>query len=215
MDRRVEHLAELLEVGPELRLLLGGDRAVVERRAPVGGALVHGERRDLVERSPGRPARRSTTVPTRPPACRRSRPARPATGRCGAARRGSRRARARRGSTAPTARRWRRPGTGRAIASPSPSVTVQVADGSSHTADVTARAEADVAPQVEPVDDVVEVALGLGLGGEVLLPLPLVEQLLRRTGSRTCSSRSRSGRRGSGSSTRCRRRRRRPRAARR
>jgi hypothetical protein len=34
-----------------------------------------------------------------------------------------------------------------------------------------------VAPQVEPVDHVVEVALGLGLLGEVLLPLPLVEQL--------------------------------------
>ena len=40
-------------------------------------------------------------------------------------------------------------------------------------------AEPDVAPQVEPVDDVVEVALGLRLLGEVLLPLPLVEQLLR------------------------------------
>jgi hypothetical protein len=34
-----------------------------------------------------------------------------------------------------------------------------------------------VPPQVEPVDHVVEVALGLGLLGEVLLPLPLVEQL--------------------------------------
>ena len=38
--------------------------------------------------------------------------------------------------------------------------------------------EADVAAEVEPVDHVVEVALGLGLGREVLLPLPLVEQLL-------------------------------------
>jgi hypothetical protein len=34
-----------------------------------------------------------------------------------------------------------------------------------------------VATEVEPVDDVVEVALGLGLLGEVLSPLPLVEQL--------------------------------------
>ena len=39
------------------------------------------------------------------------------------------------------------------------------------------RVEADVAAQVEPVDHVVEVALGLGLLGEVLLPLPLVEEL--------------------------------------
>ena len=40
-------------------------------------------------------------------------------------------------------------------------------------------AEAHVAAEVEPVDHVVEVALGLRLLGEVLLPLPLVEQLLR------------------------------------
>jgi hypothetical protein len=38
-------------------------------------------------------------------------------------------------------------------------------------------AEPHVATEVEPVDDVVEVALGLGLLGEVLPPLPLVEQL--------------------------------------
>jgi hypothetical protein len=36
-----------------------------------------------------------------------------------------------------------------------------------------------VAPQVEPVDHVVEVALGLRLTGEVLLPFPFVEELLR------------------------------------
>ena len=53
------------------------------------------------------------------------------------------------------------------------------AGGSSQTAAVTGGAEADVAPEVEPVDHVVEVALGLGLAGEVLLPLPLVEELLR------------------------------------
>ena len=39
-------------------------------------------------------------------------------------------------------------------------------------------AEAHVAAEVEPVDHVVEVALGLGLLREVLLPLPLLEQLL-------------------------------------
>ena len=42
-----------------------------------------------------------------------------------------------------------------------------------------AGAEPHVAPQVEPVDHVVEVALDLGLLGEVLLPLPFLEQLLR------------------------------------
>ena len=42
-------LAQLLEAGPQLGLLLGGDGPVVQRRAPVGGALVHGERRDLVD----------------------------------------------------------------------------------------------------------------------------------------------------------------------
>ena len=62
---------------------------------------------------------------------------------------------------------------------PSPTATVHVPDASSYTADGDLRAEAHVAPQVEPVDDVVEVALGLRLFGEVLLPLPLVEQLLR------------------------------------
>src|SRR5207248_5211040 len=40
-------------------------------------------------------------------------------------------------------------------------------------------AESHVAAKVEPVDDVVEVALGLRLFGEVLLPFPLVEQLFR------------------------------------
>ncbi len=39
--------------------------------------------------------------------------------------------------------------------------------------------EPHVAPKVEPVDHVVEVALDLRLLGEVLLPLPVVEQLLR------------------------------------
>ena len=42
-----------------------------------------------------------------------------------------------------------------------------------------AGAVVDVAPEVDAVDHVVEVALGLGLLREVLLPLPLVEELLR------------------------------------
>ena len=62
---------------------------------------------------------------------------------------------------------------------PSSASPSQVPDGSSKTAAVTAGAEAHVAAQVEAVDHVVEVALDLGLAGEVLLPLPLVEELLR------------------------------------
>src|SRR5438067_6235972 len=46
--RRVEHLTDGLEVRPQLPLLAGGDRRVVQRGAPVGGALVHGQRRHLV-----------------------------------------------------------------------------------------------------------------------------------------------------------------------
>ena len=42
-----------------------------------------------------------------------------------------------------------------------------------------AGAEAHVAPEVEPVHHVVQVALDLGLLGEVLLPFPLLEQLPR------------------------------------
>src|SRR5439155_14753164 len=38
--------------------------------------------------------------------------------------------------------------------------------------------ELDVAPQVELVGDMVQIALGLGLAGEVLLPVPLVQQFL-------------------------------------
>ena len=38
--------------------------------------------------------------------------------------------------------------------------------------------ELDVPAQVELVGDVVQVAQGLRLGGEVLLPVPFVEQLL-------------------------------------
>src|SRR6516165_4539090 len=41
-----------------------------------------------------------------------------------------------------------------------------------------AAVELDVAPQVELVGDVIEIAFGLGLGGKALAPIPLVEQLL-------------------------------------
>src|SRR4029077_7362310 len=40
--------------------------------------------------------------------------------------------------------------------------------------------ELDVAAQIELVGDVIEIALGLGLRGEVFLPMPLVQQFLRK-----------------------------------
>src|SRR5438034_774528 len=49
VHRGVQHLAQLLEAGAQLGLLLVGDRPVVERRAPVGAALEDGERLDLVD----------------------------------------------------------------------------------------------------------------------------------------------------------------------
>ena len=83
-DRRVEDLPHGLEVGPQLGLLLVADRLVVQRRAPVGGALVHGQGGDLV--GDGRDhldaARRRCR--SRRPACRRSRPVPSAIARCGA-----------------------------------------------------------------------------------------------------------------------------------
>ena len=74
-----------------------------------------------------------------------------------------------------------------------------------------AAAELDVAAEVELVGDVVEIAQGLGLAGEVLRPVPFLQQLLARRRTGRCSFPNRSGRRDSGSSTRCRRRRCRPR----
>ena len=38
----------------------------------------------------------------------------------------------------------------------------------------------DVAAQVELVGDVIQIALGLGLRGEVFLPIPFVQQFLRK-----------------------------------
>ena len=54
-----------------------------------------------------------------------------------------------------------------------PGAGIVVVVGSFHAA-----AELDVAAEVEFVGDVVEVAEGFGLGGEVFVPVPLVEQFL-------------------------------------
>jgi hypothetical protein len=43
-----------------------------------------------------------------------------------------------------------------------------------------AAAELDVAAQIELVGDMIEVALGLRLSGKALLPMPFVEQFLRK-----------------------------------
>ena len=213
LDRRVQRLADRLEVGAELRLLVGGDRRVVERRAPVGGALVHGQRRDLVGDGRDQLHAARPGADRRRRACRRSRPAsaghRPVW--CDSPRKSSRPGTSGKYGTESTPVAAMRKRARNSV--PSPAVTVHVADALVVHGRGDPGAEADVAAEVEPVDHVVEVALGLRLLGEVLLPLPLVEQLLREQVARTCSSPSRTGRRGSGSSTRCRRRRRRPRAA--
>ena len=178
-DRRVQHLADRRELGAELRLLLGGDRPVVERRAPVGGALVDGQRRghlrdhrdDLHAAGAGAddrdPLAREVDRRRRPPAgvvLLAAEVVPPG---------------ARRGRTAPRARRSPRPGTAPGPPLPSSSVTVHRAVGLVERRRGDGDAEAHVAAEVEAVDHVVEVALGLGLLGEVLLPLPLVEELLR------------------------------------
>ena len=176
--RRVQHLTQRLEVGPQLRLLLGGDRAVVERRTPRGRALEHGDRGDVVDDD------RHHLDAARPGADdgdaladevdRRRRPPggvilltpevvaprdvgdvghREGTG-CG-----DEIARAVLGAVGDRHR---------------PRSRRLVEDGRGHL-----RVEAHVPPEIEAVDDMVEVPLRVGLRGEVLRPLPLVEQLLR------------------------------------
>ena len=70
-----------------------------------------------------------------------------------------------------------------------------------------ARAEPDVALQVEPVGDVVEVAQDLRLLRDSAPTTPIRASAPRRTCSNRSGFRNRNARRGSGSSTRCRRRR--------
>ncbi len=61
--------------------------------------------------------------------------------------------------------------------SPSSSSTVHVRDVSSHVIRVDAGVERDVAPEIESISDMLQVAQRLGLGCEVLAPVPVVEQL--------------------------------------
>ena len=104
-------------------------------------------------------------------------------------------------------------GTRPTIASPSSVRTVQRPVALVEVARAVTRVlERDVAAQVEPVGDVVEVAQDLRLGRRTARSTPTPARARRRTSRSSPCSRRRTGRRGSGSSTRCRRRRRRPRA---
>ena len=210
--RRVQRLAHRLEVGPELRLLLGRDRRVVERRAPVGGALVHGQRGNLVgDRRDQLDAARSGADDGDALAREVDGRRRPQS-RVVLTHRGSRRARH-------VGEVRHREHAGRGDEEPRAELgAVAERDGPRARRLVVLRrrdrrVEADVAAEVEPVDHVVEVALDLRLLARSAPATPIRRTALSRTGTRRCSSPSRSGRRGSGSSTTCRRRRRRPRAA--
>ena len=192
-------------------LELRRQRRVARRHAVVGGALEHGEVRGLSRRSPARPGCRSSrcrSCPTRLPV--------KSTPSCGhwpvwyhralevleardvghvggrQAADGGDQERARTASRRPRSRTRQQLGR---------LVVARAGD---------ARVEADVALQVEPVGDVVEVAQDLGLLGIALRPVPLLLQLLREGIAVGSGSPNRSARRDSGSSTRCRRRRRRP-----
>ena len=89
--------------------------------------------------------------------------------------------------------------------------TSQVFDASSNVAATTRVLELEVAAEVEPVRDVVEVPLDLRLFRVPARPFPLLPRAPRRRSSSSRSSRSRSARRGSGSRTTCRPRPHRPR----
>ena len=178
VDRRVERLADRLEIGPQLRLLVGRDRRVVERRAPVGRALEDGQRRDLVGDD------RDHLDAARSGADHGDALAREVDGRCRPPARVVRLA----AEVLAPGHVWVERHREHAGGGDQESSVVLGAVGGDHGprrrgvvpgggGDLDA--EPHVATEVEPVDHVVEVALGLGLLGEVLLPHPLVEEVLR------------------------------------
>ena len=174
--RRVQGLAHRLEVLLQLRLLLGRDRCVVERRAPVGGALVDRQGGDLVrDGGDDLHAARPGADDRDPLAGEVDRRRRPQPGvvrltpevlASGHVRVVGHREDAGGGDQEP------RPDLGAVAVRDRPARRRLVVDGGRDPGP-----EADVAPQVEPVHHVVEVALGLRLFCEVLLPLPFFEQL--------------------------------------
>ena len=171
--RGIERLPNRFEVGAELRLLLGGDRRIVERGAPVGGPLVHGQRSDFARDA------RDDLHTTRAGAddrnalarevdrCRR--PARSVV-RLAAKLVGEERHRKNTGRGDEESRA----NLGAVTECHRPCSRRVVVDGGGDL-----DAELHVAAKIEPIDHMVEVALGFGLFGEVLLPFPLVEELLR------------------------------------
>ncbi len=176
--RRVQRFAHGLEVGPELSLLLGGDRGVVEGRAPVGRALVHGQGGHLA--GDGRNdlhAARSGADDGHPLAGDVDRRGGPQPGVVGLTSEvTSSRHLGEVGHREDAGGRHEvpRPVLGAVAGHHRPRPRRLVVGGRRDRG-----IEPHVPSEVEAVHHVVEVALDLRLFGEVLLPLPLLEQLLR------------------------------------
>ena len=171
--------AEQLQLGRlDLGLRVGVDRGVVQRRAPVGRALEHGEvtggLRDLLDHLHAGGARADDAHPQprhveplgRPP-CRVERRTREVVHPLEAGEHGD-------GQHADGGEEPARRGDEAVVAGDLPRARVVVPPGGHH-----AGVEPDVAPQVEAVGHVLEVPERLGLRAEVLGPRPLVEQLGR------------------------------------
>ncbi len=178
MDRGVEHLAQFLEVNPEPLLLVIGDRTVVERCAPVGGALVHGQRSDLVHDC-GDDLHATGRGPDHRYALAREvdRLGGPTTGVMldtpeivGARDVGLVGHRQHSGGSNQETRTDRRTFAERHRPCTGSSVEVRRGDRC---------IEPHMATQIETIDHMVEVTLGLGLTGEVLLPQPVLEEFPR------------------------------------
>ena len=209
--RRVQRLAYRFEVGAQPSLLVGSDRRVVERRAPVGGALVHRQRRDFsgdgrnqlnATRSgpdDGDALAREVDGVRRPQSGVVRLPAKVVAPRY--VREVRHRQDAGRGNEESCSELCA------VVDDDCPQAFRFVVSRRRHHG-----VEPDVAAKVEAVDDVIEVALGFRLFARSALATPTRRTARSRTNRRTCSSRSRTARPGSDSSTRCRRRHRRPRA---
>ena len=161
-----------------MRLLSGCDRCVVQRRAPVGRALVDGQRGNLRDdggndlhaarsrADDGHTLAREVDRRRRPP---------PGVVRLASEVLASRHLRVvRHGEHARRRHEELRAQLSSVAHNDRPCARRIVVFGRGD-----AGAEADLAPKVEPVHHMVEVALDLWLLGKVLLPLPFFEQLLR------------------------------------
>ena len=174
--RCVQCGADGLEVLPELHLLVRRDRCVVERRAPIGRALQHrqgggrlGDDRDDLH--PARPGAHDGDAlagevdgAVRP----QTRVVRLALELLPARNVGE----VRDGEHTRGGHELVRPGDGAGVVGHRPQRGLLVVLGRRD-----AGVEAHVAPEVEPVHHVVQVALDLRLFGEMLPPLPILEQL--------------------------------------